>query len=112
MRGEGEGERWGLVCVRVCVFVCVKLVVVGTTQTPQNTTLSHTKNTKTNSAEFDVVDVKHGHAADVKALAWRPPAGELLASCSYDDSVKLWASDGDEWACVQTLDGASVCFAL
>jgi hypothetical protein len=37
-------------------------------------------------------------------VAWHPP-GELLASCSYDNSIKLWVNDGDEWACTQTLGG-------
>lgn len=41
---------------------------------------------------------------DVKMVAWHP-AGELLASCSYDDTVKLWTNDGDEWVCSQTLTG-------
>jgi WD40 repeat protein len=43
---------------------------------------------------------------DVKAVAWHP-SGELLASCSYDDAIKLWASDGDEWACVATVAGSA-----
>ena len=38
-------------------------------------------------------------------VAWHP-SGELLASASYDDTVKLWADQGDEWECVQTLSGA------
>lgn len=42
---------------------------------------------------------------DVKSVVWHP-SGELLASCSYDDSIKLWANDGDEWVCSQTLSGA------
>lgn len=37
-------------------------------------------------------------------VTWHP-SGELLASASYDDSIKLWATDGDEWSCVQTLGG-------
>jgi WD40 repeat protein len=41
---------------------------------------------------------------DVKALAWHP-SGELLASCSYDNTIKLWINDGDEWVCAQTLGG-------
>lgn len=42
---------------------------------------------------------------DVKAVAWHP-GGEILVSASYDDSIKLWAADGDEWSCAQTLAGA------
>lgn len=38
-------------------------------------------------------------------VAWHP-GGELLASASYDDTIKLWADQGDEWECVQTLSGA------
>ena len=42
---------------------------------------------------------------DVKAVAWHP-SGRLLASCSYDDSIKLWREADGEWACEQTLSGA------
>lgn len=38
-------------------------------------------------------------------VAWQP-GGELLASASYDDSIKLWRDVGDEWECTQTLSGA------
>lgn len=37
-------------------------------------------------------------------VVWHPK-GELLASCSYDDSIKLWVNDGDDWMCAQTLQG-------
>lgn len=43
-------------------------------------------------------------AQDVKMVAWHPD-GELLASASYDDSIKLWRDVGDEWECIQTLSG-------
>jgi WD40 repeat protein len=49
--------------------------------------------------------VQSGHTQDVKAVAWHP-GGELLASASYDDTVRLWTFDGDEWGCSQTLGGA------
>lgn len=55
--------------------------------------------------EFECLDVKPAHAGDVKMVAWHP-GGELLASCSYDDTIKLWAClGGDEWECAQTLEG-------
>jgi hypothetical protein len=41
---------------------------------------------------------------DVKSIAWHP-SRELLASCSYDNSIKLWANDEADWLCVQTLEG-------
>jgi WD40 repeat protein len=47
-----------------------------------------------------------GVSQDVKLVAWHP-AGEQLVSCSYDDTIKCWASDGDEWVCSQTLAGES-----
>lgn len=41
---------------------------------------------------------------DVKAVAWHPD-GEILVSCSYDDSIKLWREAGGDWMCEQTLSG-------
>lgn len=29
----------------------------------------------------------------------------MLASASYDDTVKLWIQEDDDWACVSTLKG-------
>ena len=43
---------------------------------------------------------------DVKMVAWHP-TGQVLVSASYDDTVKLWVDDGDEWVCQQTLTGAA-----
>lgn len=44
----------------------------------------------------------HGHAQDVKAVIWHP-SKELLASCSYDDTIKLWEEEDDDWSCSETL---------
>lgn len=44
---------------------------------------------------------------DVKCIAWHP-SGEVLASASYDDTIRLWVNDGDEWSCAQTLGGLSI----
>ena len=41
---------------------------------------------------------------DVKMVAWHPQ-GEVLVSCSYDDSIKLWVESDGEWECAQTLAG-------
>ena len=37
-------------------------------------------------------------------VAWHP-RGEVLVSCSYDDSIKLWVESDGEWECAQTLAG-------
>ena len=38
-------------------------------------------------------------------MRWHP-RGEVLVSCSYDDAIKLWVEEDDEWVCAQTLAGA------
>ncbi len=43
-------------------------------------------------------------AQDVKMVAWHPK-GEVLVSCSYDDSIKVWVDCDGEWECAQTLAG-------
>ena len=37
-------------------------------------------------------------------MRWHPQ-GEVLVSASYDDSIKLWVEEDDEWICAQTLAG-------
>lgn len=37
-------------------------------------------------------------------VCWHPK-GEVLVSCSYDDSIKVWVEDDGEWECAQTLAG-------
>ena len=56
--------------------------------------------------DYECVDVKSAHTQDVKMVAWHP-SGCLLASASYDDTIKLWVDDGDgdDWRCAQTLTG-------
>jgi len=55
-------------------------------------------------AEFECLAVLMDHTQDVKSVAWHP-SSELLASASYDDTIRLYAADpyDDEWATVQTL---------
>lgn len=58
--------------------------------------------------EYEAVDVKQGaHAQDVKCVKWHP-GGEILASCSYDDTASLWREAGpDRWERMQELSQAS-----
>ena len=58
----------------------------------------------------------HSHTQDVKSVAWHPEE-DVLASCSYDDTVRLYERlpGGDDWRCSSTLTGHAstvwgVCF--
>jgi WD40 repeat protein len=76
--------------------------------------------------EFECVSVLHGHSQDVKSVLWHPTEvivlkafvlcvccnvgffvkkKALLVSCSYDDTIKIWAEGDDDWYCRQTLQG-------
>jgi cytosolic iron-sulfur protein assembly protein CIAO1 len=58
--------------------------------------------------EWETVAVLQEHEGDVKAVSWCPDDanGELLASASYDDTVRLWREDSEgEWGCVAVLTG-------
>lgn len=45
------------------------------------------------------------HSQDVKCVAWHPTE-EILASASYDDTIKLYVDDpSDDWYCFATLTG-------
>jgi len=58
--------------------------------------------------EWETVAVLQDHEGDVKAVSWCPDDGngELLASASYDDTVRLWREDSEgEWGCVAVLSG-------
>lgn len=71
--------------------------------------------------EWETVAVLTEHEGDVKAVAWCPelPASDesgagrrgrysshVLASASYDNTVRVWREDGDgEWVCVAVLEG-------
>ncbi|NWS86666.1 CIAO1 protein, partial [Toxostoma redivivum] len=41
---------------------------------------------------------------DIKHAVWHP-SQELLASASYDDTVRLYREDDDDWVCCATLEG-------
>ncbi|KUI59904.1 putative cytosolic iron-sulfur protein assembly protein 1 [Cytospora mali] len=66
--------------------------------------------------EWETVAVLNEHEADVKCVAWCPDVpgrtakgkygAEVLASSSYDNTVRIWREDGDgEWVCVAVLEG-------
>jgi WD40 repeat protein len=56
-------------------------------------------------AEFECVAVLQEHTQDVKRVLWHPKA-DVLASCSYDNDLRIWREvGGEEWACVQVLRG-------
>ncbi|CAJ2510694.1 Uu.00g063190.m01.CDS01 [Anthostomella pinea] len=65
--------------------------------------------------EWETVAVLNEHDGDVKAVAWCPEtnrsgrgrySNDVLASASYDNTVRIWREDGDgEWVCVAVLEG-------
>ncbi|KAG8413767.1 Cytosolic iron-sulfur protein assembly protein [Metarhizium acridum] len=66
--------------------------------------------------EWETVAVLNEHEGDVKAVAWCPDvpgrnsrrqySSDVLASASYDNTVRIWREDGDgEWVCVAVLEG-------
>src|SRR6202011_5594199 len=67
-------------------------------------------------SDFECLGVLMEHTQDVKCVAWHPTE-EILASASYDDSIKLYIDDpSDDWFCFATLTGHtstvwSICFA-
>ncbi|KAI0145301.1 WD repeat protein [Xylariaceae sp. FL1272] len=65
--------------------------------------------------EWETVAVLNEHDGDVKAVAWCPEtnrsgrgrySSDVLASASYDDTVRIWREDGEgDWVCVSVLEG-------
>ncbi|KAK0651371.1 WD40-repeat-containing domain protein [Cercophora newfieldiana] len=67
--------------------------------------------------EWETVTVLNEHEGDVKAVAWCPDvagraslkgrySADVLASASYDNTVRIWREDSDgEWVCVSVLEG-------
>jgi WD40 repeat protein len=53
---------------------------------------------------FETVAVLQEHEGDVKCIAWHPTE-DLLASGSYDDTVRLYREDVDDWVCCSVLAG-------
>ncbi|KAK0385601.1 hypothetical protein NLU13_6778 [Sarocladium strictum] len=66
--------------------------------------------------EWETIAVLSEHDGDVKSVAWCPDVpgrnqrrsygSDVLASASYDDTVRIWREDSDgEWVCVAVLEG-------
>lgn len=68
--------------------------------------------------EWETIAVLNEHEGDVKAVAWCPDvpgrniasrrcySPDVLASASYDNTVRIWREDSDaEWVCVAVLEG-------
>jgi len=54
--------------------------------------------------EFECLSINSGHSQDIKCVAWHPTL-ELLASGSYDDTIKFWKDIDGDWECLYTLSG-------
>jgi len=54
---------------------------------------------------IDCIAVLQGHAGDVKSVHWHPTEDDLLFSCSYDNSVKVWGLQDEQFECLHTLRG-------
>jgi WD40 repeat protein len=58
--------------------------------------------------EWETIAVLQEHTGDVKTVCWRENDGngEVLASASYDDTIRLWREVEDgEWGSVAELEG-------
>jgi cytosolic iron-sulfur protein assembly protein CIAO1 len=61
--------------------------------------------------DFECLAVLNGHEGDVKCIQFASSHGEwgdgdeILISCSYDNSIKIWAEDCGDWYCASTIAG-------
>jgi WD40 repeat protein len=74
------------------------------------TNSSKGETTTLDGGEFECLSVLQGHTGDIKCITFGPSHSqfgdgtEVLYSSSYDDTIKIWAEECDEWYCVMTLD--------
>lgn len=54
--------------------------------------------------EFECISVLHGHEQDIKFVQFHPMSTTLF-SASYDNSIRVWHEDDDDWHCAEILDG-------
>jgi WD40 repeat protein len=58
-------------------------------------------------SDFECCSVLSGHSQDVKFVTFAPANMDIqfLASCGYDNSIKLWSEEEDDYYCQSTLIG-------
>ena len=58
-------------------------------------------------ADFECAGLLPGHSADVKHVSWHPTRDDVIASTSYDNSIRIWQEDIDseEFLTVASLMG-------
>ena len=60
----------------------------------------------TESREYECLSVLNGHTQDVKICRFHPTDGSLI-SASYDNTLKVWREEDDDWYCTETLQAHS-----
>ncbi|GFE52768.1 WD G-beta repeat containing protein, putative [Babesia ovis] len=55
------------------------------------------------SLEFYCAAILTAHSQDVKCVTWSPTA-LVLASASYDNTIRLWGLLRQDWLCIQTIN--------
>lgn len=56
------------------------------------------------NGDFECATMLQQHTQDVKCVVFHP-SRNVLFSGSYDDTIRVWAEDADDWFCVDTLTG-------
>jgi WD40 repeat protein len=57
--------------------------------------------------EFECSSVLSSHTQDIKTVKFHPFKESLLFSCSYDNTLKVWSEDDDDYYCIDTLNAHS-----
>lgn len=52
--------------------------------------------------DYECASVLSSHTQDVKSVSWHPHKDTLM-STSYDDSIKIYEEQEDDWECINTL---------
>ena len=55
--------------------------------------------------DYEVQSILQRHSGDVKFVIWHPDH-ELLLSGGYDNALRLYYYDGDDWVSAQDIEGA------